>query len=595
MKNFFLLFFVVISLITKNTLAQGTDCSTASPFCTSAGVATFPAQQNTVAPVGPNYGCLYTQPNPAWYYLQVSTAGPLTLNMTNSANVDIDFIIWGPFTSDSAACSSGLTGTAVDCSYSATSNETGVIPSTVIGEVYVLLITNYSNQPTTISLQQTAGTGTTNCNIVCAMTALTASPGSCISPSNLFDLSGTLAYNAPPTTGTLTISNSCSSVTQVFNAPFNPDSVNYTLAGLPSDGASCTVTAVFSDDPTCTITQTFTCPAPCFVNCPINVDSALTCAGVPVTLTASGATSYLWSTGDTTASILVSGVAATYTVIGQTGSCSDTAISVVTTYSPPTVSFTADTLSGCESLLVNFTADTVGNAGATYTWMLGEGAIEQGVNPSHTYKTPGCYTVTMKASYREGCYSTDSITCMITVFDQPKADFTTASAELELVAPTAYFTNTSTSVLPATEWLWSFGDSTTSTLQNPEHTFADAGTYPVKLYVTNPHGCSDSMSSVVIVKDVSTMYIPNSFTPNNNGNNDLFRVSSFGISNEGFELLIFDRWGNQVFKTNDLKEGWNGGKNNTGEILPDSYAYQVVYRELTGQIRVLFGHVLLMR
>lgn len=109
MKKIFLIIFVVINLLAKDTIAQGTDCSTASPFCTAVP-ATFPAQQNTTAPVGPNYGCLGSQPNPAWFYLQISTAGPVTLDMSNSASVDIDYIIWGPFTSPAAACSSGQSG-----------------------------------------------------------------------------------------------------------------------------------------------------------------------------------------------------------------------------------------------------------------------------------------------------------------------------------------------------------------------------------------------------------------------------------------------------------------------------------------------------
>jgi gliding motility-associated-like protein len=595
MKKVLITLLFLVSLLSNKVFAQGNSCGTASPFCTATGAATFPASQNTTAPSGPNYGCLFSQPNPAWFYLQIANAGPLTLNMTNSANVDIDFIIWGPFTSASTACSSGLTGTAVACSYSGSSNETGVIPSAVVGEVYVLMVTNYSNQPTTISVAQTGGTGATNCSIVCSMTSISANLGQCNSPANTFSLSGTLKYMAPPTTGTLTISNSCSAVTQVFNAPFAADSIDYILNGLPANGSSCTVTAVFSSDPTCTITQNFITPPPCFVSCPFNVDSARTCDGVPAALIASGATHYIWSTGDTTASILASGVPANYTVIGITGTCADTMITHVTTFPPPTVSFSADTINGCDKFTSHFNADTIGNFGATYAWNFGEqGATGTGAQTLNLYAEPGCHTVTLTASFGPGCSTTDSISCMINVFPLPYVNFNVAPEGIDAIASTAYFTNTSVN---AALWLWSFGDSsTTSTILNPEHTYADVGTYPVTLYATSADGCIDSATTFVKVSDIITKYIPTAFSPNKNNINDVWNIYTYGILPDEFEMLIFDRWGKQIHKTNDLYEGWNGAVNNKGFVVePDVYVYHINYKEVTGKRRIITGLVTLLR
>ncbi|MCW3103056.1 MAG: hypothetical protein JWO09_1496 [Bacteroidetes bacterium] len=248
--------------------AQGSDCSTAAPFC-SGSTSTFPASTGTTAATGPNYGCLGSQPNPAWYYLQVDNSGPITITMNNSAGVDIDFICWGPFTSAAAGCASGLSGSAVDCSFSTAAVETCDIPSAISGEVYILLITNYSGLPTNISASQTAGTGSTNCSILCTMTGLTAVPGACSPSTNSYSLTGTITYSTPPSTGTLTVTNSCSGATQVFNPPFPPTSTSYTLTGLPANGAGCTVTAVFSDDPSCTLTTNFTAPPPCTVTCSV--------------------------------------------------------------------------------------------------------------------------------------------------------------------------------------------------------------------------------------------------------------------------------------------------------------------------------------
>jgi gliding motility-associated-like protein len=145
----------------------------------------------------------------------------------------------------------------------------------VAGEVYILLITNYSGLPTNISASQTAGTGSTNCSILCTMTNLTATPGACSPATNTYILTGTVTYSTPPSTGTLTITNSCSGATQVFNPPFPPTSTNYTLGGLPANGAGCTVTAVFSDDTACTLTTNFTAPPACTVTCNISSVSAI--------------------------------------------------------------------------------------------------------------------------------------------------------------------------------------------------------------------------------------------------------------------------------------------------------------------------------
>src|SRR5690606_40124773 len=96
----FLLFSSLI-VFTSIEINVHSSCNNAARFCTSTGV-NFPASTNTPAPVGPDYGCLGSQPNPAWYYLNISTGGNIDITLTNSANVDVDFAAWGPFASQQA-------------------------------------------------------------------------------------------------------------------------------------------------------------------------------------------------------------------------------------------------------------------------------------------------------------------------------------------------------------------------------------------------------------------------------------------------------------------------------------------------------------
>jgi gliding motility-associated-like protein len=244
--------------------SQGNSCANADPFCTQAG-ANFPASVNTTAQSGPNYGCLATQPNPAWYYLQIGTSGNITIGLTNNAGggsaVDIDFALWGPFTSATGGCLP--TANPIDCSYDPQASETVQINNAVVGQFYLLLITNYANVPTNINAAQTGGGGATDCSILlpCDITGLTANLTGCSSsPTYTFSSSGTVTFTDPPTTGQLIVTN-CSGQQQVFNPPFGT-SVNYNFTNTPSNGQNCNITASFTDASACTMTTPILTPSP---------------------------------------------------------------------------------------------------------------------------------------------------------------------------------------------------------------------------------------------------------------------------------------------------------------------------------------------
>ncbi len=157
------------SLIPSIGLSQGATCAEMEPICTDDG-AFFTATVGSFSEPGNDYGCLFTTPDPSWYYFEIATAGDIDMEL--SAAEDIDFIIWGPFADLATAISyCGLMGVApeapeVDCSYSASAIEFPVIPSCIPGEVYVMLITNYAGIVQDVSLTQIGGTGSTDCSIV---------------------------------------------------------------------------------------------------------------------------------------------------------------------------------------------------------------------------------------------------------------------------------------------------------------------------------------------------------------------------------------------------------------------------------------------
>lgn len=168
-----------VMLFSTGSFAQANaDCSTLEPICSNSGVqftASSNVQDASITNPGNNYNCLSSSPNPTWYYMQVGVSGNLQFSL--SAPQDIDFIIYGPFNNLVDAqngCNSYGNGAAggniVDCSYSATNMETPTINNAVVGEIYVLLITNYANSVQNVDFTQTntgqPGAGDLDCNII---------------------------------------------------------------------------------------------------------------------------------------------------------------------------------------------------------------------------------------------------------------------------------------------------------------------------------------------------------------------------------------------------------------------------------------------
>ena len=148
---------------------ENNTCGGALPFCTDNGMYEFPAGVNAGSgEPGPDYDCLYTTPNPAWYYMRIGDPGAIDIYMYSTPAVDIDFCCWGPFDDPETPCPNGLTeDKVVSCSYSPQPTEHCMIPATAqTGEYYILVITNYSNQTCNINFSAVGGAGSTDCGIL---------------------------------------------------------------------------------------------------------------------------------------------------------------------------------------------------------------------------------------------------------------------------------------------------------------------------------------------------------------------------------------------------------------------------------------------
>jgi gliding motility-associated-like protein len=167
------LFLLLILFYTANIFSQGQNCNSATPFCDAPGGSgvSFSNNTNNSSESGPNYGCLATYPNPAWFYFKTTTAGNYQFNLSQGtscggSNIDVDFIMWGPFTSP-YNCGNLTSGNTVDCSYSGSATEVIDANGAPAGQYYIILVTNYANVSGCITLALSASSPPTDCSITC--------------------------------------------------------------------------------------------------------------------------------------------------------------------------------------------------------------------------------------------------------------------------------------------------------------------------------------------------------------------------------------------------------------------------------------------
>lgn len=274
--------------------------------------------------------------------------------------------------------------------------------------------------------------------------------------------------------------------------------------------------------------------------------------------------------------------------------CIDQVEHDVPVHALPDVDFTSDVTEGCQPLDVQFIDMSSIGGGyviASRVWDIGVGDPINSTSPTHTYIQQGTYDVTLTVTSLEGCESTVMVADAITVYPKPKAAFTFGPQPTTLFDPVIEFTDNSNG---ATQWNWDFGDGGVSLLQDPKHEYLDSGTYVVDLIAINEFDCSDTISDIVVVDPVITLFIPEAFTPNSDGINDEFLAKGTGITK--FKMSIFNRWGQQVFTTWDMSKGWNGTLNNDGlEMKQDIYTYRIFLEDLSGVEKAYKGIVTLMR
>lgn len=269
--------------------------------------------------------------------------------------------------------------------------------------------------------------------------------------------------------------------------------------------------------------------------------------------------------------------------------------------SPQTVE---DTLRVSANVRASFTTPPTGCApydavfrntsqgGAQFFWNFGDGGTSTDDDPTHTYTTPGTYTISLIAIDSNTCNIIDSTRFTITVASQPTADFS-ASPQPPQVNTPILFTNLSSSDAIRFKWVWGDGDSLITTNRAiVQHEFNLTGTYNTCLTAYNAAGCAALQCRQVNNLTEPAVDVPNAFTPQSGDANNRVFVRGFGIAK--LKFAVYARWGEKVFETADKRIGWDGRFK--GQLLPmDAYAYTLDVEFADGKKYRKTGDITLIR
>jgi gliding motility-associated-like protein len=382
------------------------------------------------------------------------------------------------------------------------------------------------------------------------------------------------------------------------NGVYNWISLNQTgpnLTVFPTQTTSYTATYTLNGCTSAQATGTVTVnPLPI-----VSVADMTICQGQPGTLSAivnPAGGNFAWSQGGTSATITetpssTSVYNLTYTANGCIGNTVSASIIV---FPLPLASFSVNNTSGCVPVTVSLLADTVGQ-NATYAWTSTGAGSQIGANPQMTFVNGGCYDVTLTATLN-GCSNSSTSASLICVQNYPVANFYTSPGSFSQNNQTLSFINTS---IGASGYFWNFGDGSLSNEENPNHYFQGITSgETITLLASTSMGCMDSISIEIPANLGEIYYIPNTFTPDGDKYNQVFKpVFTAGFSIDGYEMLIYNRWGELLFESHNPYAGWDGSYGLEGlDCSSGTYSYKInIKLQDKEEMLIIMGHVNLLR
>ncbi len=328
------------------------------------------------------------------------------------------------------------------------------------------------------------------------------------------------------------------------------------------------------------------------------------CEGDQYTLVGSGAGpngTYVWNHGvQNGVPFAPVSTIGSYVVVGtdQNG-CSNSDSILAKIEAIPVVSFYADIDQNCVPASVTF-YNTTTDPAVNCIWNFDDGSTISGCGPvTHVFQHAGVYGASLQLETPvNGCPASLYQSAIVTVDANPVAHFTPNPAIGTQVNNQISFTNQS---YGASSYYWEFGDGIgTSTATNPVYTYGseEAGLYTVMLIAYSNAGCVDTAYSLVTIREELIFYVPNTFTPDLDQYNEVFKpIFTYGYNPFDYTLMIFNRWGEIIFESHDASVGWDGTYGVDGKICQDgTYTWKIEVKTTSSDERKMFtGHVNIIR
>jgi gliding motility-associated-like protein len=318
--------------------------------------------------------------------------------------------------------------------------------------------------------------------------------------------------------------------------------------------------------------------------------------------------SYRWDLGDTIITDYANTVQYQYrtngvkrarlTLTNRFGCSDDTVRTFEYLPMPPSIQIASDVRTGCVGLKVNYRTITP-LLDSTYRveWDFGDGSSLTNfqLSPSHVYARAGNFSPTLRVSNLQGCKRLAILGGGLQISPNPTANFDFDPKVVSAQGGEVNFKDQSSTDVVL--WRWRFGNRGVATVQHPQFNFKDTGSVPIRLFVRNSFNCLDSITKNIFVEPFVSFYMPNVFTPNNDGLNDIFIGKGIGLNSlKSFSFKILNRWGEIIFESQQPNVGWNGQKQNIGEDLPQgTYVYVVQYINFVGKQTTIKDYFQLIR
>jgi len=317
--------------------------------------------------------------------------------------------------------------------------------------------------------------------------------------------------------------------------------------------------------------------------------------------------SYAWDFGDGVGTSTQVNPTYTYTSEGtftvtvvaiSNNGCTSTNTFDLTVHPNPVIDFAGDVLAGCNTHCVDFTDATSITSGTivAWNWSFGDGSTSTSQNPSNCYNNTSLstqmYNVSLVAQSDFGCDASMTMNNYISVYPDVIAEFTFGPQPTTILYNTIYFTNQSVN---GNTYLWDFDNGSTSSQMNPVQIFDSIANYNVMLVTTSIYGCVDTTYQVVEIGPEFIIYVPNTFTPDDDGVNDVFFPSVEGFDPLRFSMQIFNRWGDLIFESSFPQLGWDGNYKGI-RAKDDTYVWKINVKDAVyGKQHEFIGHVNLLR